>query len=239
MRVESGTPVRRRGGIAGALVAAAVIAMIAALLASEDAGFDPVRSEYAPLGQTLGRVAQTAELPKERVPRAVHGREFATAIGLIAGSERLSLDVNVERITGRKGRQTTLVSVAQQDWPGSDFIRVPWSVSRLVPNVDFVLSPDFSRIRLDTTICDERSGQTKPLVVEWTMKQRPLDLTSYGQLADRGGDATFTGRFGDTTFSPRGGLGSVYVQVWPKKAGKPDPHLRMDGKRRKPVRCPR
>lgn len=221
------------------LVVGAVIAMIAALVTSEDAGFEPVRREYTPLGQPLGRIAQTAELPKERVAKAVHGRELAIAVGQIGDSQRLSLEVNVERITDRKGRQTTLVSVAQRDWPGSDFIRVPWSVSRLIPNVDFVLSPDFSRIRVETRVCDDRTGQTKPLVVEWTMKQRPLDLTSYGQLADRGGDATFTGRFGDTEFSARGGLGSANVQVWPTKAQKPDPHLRMDGKRRKPVRCPR
>lgn len=231
---------RGRRLTAGGLVVVAVVALIAALLATKaDPDLQPIRPEFDPLGTSLGRIAQTASLAENLVAKAAYGREFVTATGRINGSARESLSVTVERITPRRGRAKTLLTVQARESTGSDVIRIPWSVSRLIPDADFVLSADFSRISVDTTVCDERSGRTKPVSVEWTMKQEPRQLTNYGMLADRGGDATFIGRVGDQAFSPRDGVASAHVQVWPGKPSKRDPHLRLDGQRRKPVRCPR
>lgn len=238
--VDTRTPTRRHRFTAGGLVVVAVAALFAALVAtSADPDLRPVRPEFEPLGPALARLAETASLSEKLVPKATHGREIASATGRVNGSARESLWVTVERITARKGRPKTLLTVQARESTGSDVVRTPWSVSRLIPNEDFVLSSDFSRLTVETTICDERTGTTSPVFVQWTVKREPLARTSYGMVANRGGDATFIGRVGAHAFSPRDGLGSVHVQIWPRKPSTPDPHLRLGGQRRKPVRCPR
>ena len=224
--------------IAASLLAlAAVVASSVAILVSEDV--EPIRAEYAVLGEALGRIAQSVELRTDLVSRATFGREFASAHGRIAGSATDSLDVGVERITARGGRPKTIVHIGVSRHTGGDVIRSPWSVSRVVPNEDFVLSSDFRRITLDTSICDERDGETKQVVVTWTMKGPFLTRPPYGMLASYGGDGDFTARYGDVELTGED-LGTVNVQIWsrPVDRGRNPRGVNIDGRHRKPVRCP-
>jgi hypothetical protein len=226
----------RRCVVAVALAAAASLAVVAALVKADAP--EPVRPEYVPLGEPLGRIAQNVSLREDLVPRATYGREFAQVGGRIPGSDTDSMSIDVERITPRGGRPTTIVTLGVSRRTGSDMVLVPWTVSRAIPNEEFVLSGDFSDVQLHTRICDDRTGATKPLVVEWTMKGFFSTRPPYGMLASHGGSAEFTARYGDEQIV-MADPGAVNVQIWSHPVDRRDPHLQVDGKRRKPVKCPR
>jgi hypothetical protein len=226
---------RSRSIAAGVASAIAVAAIVAALAVDNGPS---VRAEYAPLGPSLSTMAQALHLPVGVVPRVKYGREFAAARAQIPGSTTDRLSVEVHRTTGRRGVTSTVLHVGVSRTTGSDYLLSPWSLTKVIPAEDFVVSFDLDRVEVRGEICDERTGVTAPLFLTWNTDAR--DYINYGMFAARGGDASFTGRFGDIELS--GTAGSAAVQIWggvDRSADKAGGSVQLDGKRVKPVRCPR
>jgi hypothetical protein len=228
------TKVRVRWTSAGAVVAVAIAASLIALVASNE---PPVRAEYVPLGPKLAPIAQALELPAKDVARVKYGREFVSGFAPVPHSATDSLHVAVERFISRTGRETTTLNIEANRSTGSDAILLPWSLVKVLRPDEFVVSLDLERVELRTSVCDERSGETKALSFTWHTKVR--DSIDYGILAQRGGDASVTGRFGDQELMGR--TGGAYIQLWggaDRSNERPDGHVRLNGRRMKPVRCP-
>jgi hypothetical protein len=196
-----------------------------------------IRAEYEPLGPSVATMAQALDLPTDVVARVKYGREIAQARAPIPGSETDSLTIEVSRTTGRRGVTSMTLNVGVIRTTGSDVLLSPWSITKVIPADDFLLSFDLDRVELKTNVCDERSGVTQPLLVTWTTDAR--EYTNYGIFAARGGDASFTGRFGDYEVS--GTEGSAHVQMWggvDRSTDRPKgSSVQLNGKRVKPVRC--
>jgi hypothetical protein len=220
-------------GVASAIAFAAVVAALAI------DGHPSVRAEYAPLGPSLATMAQALNLPVGVVPRVTYGREFASALAPIPGSKTDRLEIEVNRNTGRHGVTSTTLHVGVSRTTGSDYLLAPWSMTKVIPAEDFLVSFDLSRVELKANVCDERTGITKPLFLTWMAEAR--DHINYGIFAARGGDASASGRFGDTELSAT--LASAAVQIWggvDRSTDRTGGSVQVvDGQRVKPVKCPR
>jgi hypothetical protein len=229
------TPDGTRWAAALAAVFLAAAATTAALLA--DSG-PSIRADYAPLGPGLGPIAQALELPVKDVARVKYGREIASFIAPVPNSATESVSVDIQRLISRDGEVRTVLNLAaRRHPPGSDVIFTPWTLTKSLTSNEFVMSLDLLRVELRTSLCDERTGDTKSLSLTWRPEHR--DYINYGILAARGGDATATGRFGDQELKAT--LATAHIQLWGgvnRFADRVDPHVRLAGKRLKPVKCP-
>ncbi len=225
--------VRSRWIAAGAASAIAIAAIVAALAVDNGPS---VRAEYTPLGPSLATMAEALNLPVGVVPRVKYGRELAQATAPIPGSKTDRMTVEVHRNTGRHGVTSTVLNVGVSRTTGSDYLLSPWSITKVIPAEEFFVSFDLNRVEVKTNVCDERTGVTAPLFLTW--QAEPRDYINYGMFAARGGDASFTGRFGDIELS--GTQGSAYVQIWggvDRSTDRTGGSVQLGGKRVKPVRC--
>jgi hypothetical protein len=140
------------------------------------------------------------------------------------------------------------------DWKVQHAAKVNLSAARGVAVREFILKRPHGRADYLLFVDGEPVGavEAKPAgttltEVEWqsgkystgvpdelSVPMRPLRI-----LAQRGGDASVTGRFGDQELM--GSTGGAYIQLWggaDRSNERPDGHVRLNGRRMKPVRCP-